>query len=116
MTLRTLFQIAAWFFIASIIALSLVAPSLRPVTFLPHNLEHAAIFAAAGFAAALGFPNRPALAMATLVLFAGAVEVAQLYAPGRHASLVDFVVDASAACAGVLLAMLIARLCPTGSR
>jgi VanZ family protein len=109
MTLRTLFQIAAWLCIVAIGVLSLVAPPLRPVTVVPHALEHAGIFVAAGFAAALGYPSRTALTMVALVLFSGAVEMAQLFAPGRHATLGDFVVDAGAACLGVALASLATR-------
>ena len=48
MTARRLFRAAGWLCIMVIAVLSLVTPSLRPVTFMPHNLEHAAIFAAAG--------------------------------------------------------------------
>jgi len=35
------------------------------------------------------------------VLFAGAIELAQLFVPGRHAGLGDFIVDALAACIGL---------------
>jgi VanZ family protein len=112
MTARTVFQAAAWLCIVAIGVLSLVAPSLRPVTFLPQSLEHAAIFVAAGLAAALGYPNRSPLLLAAFVVFAAAIELAQLFAPGRHARVADFAVDASAACTGVLLAMLIARWRP----
>jgi hypothetical protein len=109
MTVR-LFQVCAWLVLGVIVALSLVAPSMRPVTILPHGLEHAAIFVIAGFAAALGYPNRPAVTMAGLVAFSGAVELAQLFAPGRHARLIDFVVDAAAACIGAAVAYLAMRL------
>jgi VanZ family protein len=110
MTIRTLFQIAAWLSLMAIVALSLATPSLRPVTFLPPALEHAAIFGLAGIAAGLGYPSRTALTTAALVVFAGAVEVAQHFVPGRHARLRDFVVDAGAAIIGVVLAGLVARL------
>jgi VanZ family protein len=110
MRLRRLFQIGGWTCVAAIIVLSLVAPSLRPVTVLPHNLEHAAIFALTGTALGIGYPNRAARSMAALVVFAGAVELAQLFAPGRHARMIDFVVDAASACAGVALAAGIAKL------
>jgi len=36
-----------------------------------------------------------------LALFAGAIEVAELLVPGRHARLSDFVVNALAACIGL---------------
>ena len=45
-----LFQVSAWLCLGVIGALSLVAPSLRPVTFLPHDFEHVAIFSFAGLA------------------------------------------------------------------
>lgn len=82
MTAQKTFQIAAWFCFAAIVVLSLVSPTLRPVTFLPHNFEHAAIFALAGLAVGLGYPNRSAWHMATLAIFAAAIELAQFYAPG----------------------------------
>jgi hypothetical protein len=109
MTVR-LFRLCAWIVLGVIVALSLVAPSMRPVTVMPHGLEHAAIFAIAGFAAALGYPGRLALTMAALVAFSAAVELAQLFAPGRHARLIDFVVDAGAACIGAAVAYLLMRL------
>jgi len=110
MTTRTLFQAAGWLLVAAIVLLSLVAPSLRPVTFLPHDLEHAAVFALAGFALGLGYPGRTAQHMTMMVIFAGAIELAQFYAPGRHPRLIDFAVDALGACAGVAVAALAGRL------
>jgi VanZ family protein len=110
MTVRRLFQAAGWLLVVAIVVLSLVAPSLRPVTFLPHNLEHAAVFALAGLALGLGYPGRTPQHMAMMVIFAGAIELAQFYVPGRHPRLIDFVVDALGACVGVAAAAVIARL------
>jgi predicted membrane channel-forming protein YqfA (hemolysin III family) len=87
MTLTRMFQISAWACIVAIVLLSVVSPQLRPETSLPHNFEHAAIF-----------------------VITGLVEVAQLYVPGRHARWIDFVVDAGAACAGVIISLLVAKL------
>jgi len=42
----------------------------------------------------------PLRALATLVIFAGAIGLAQIPVPARHAWLSDFVIDALAACAG----------------
>ena len=110
MTTRRFFQYAGWACVIAIAALSLVAPSLRPDTILPHDLEHAAIFAITGFTFGLGYPNRTQFHMSALTVFAGAIELAQLYAPGRHARVTDFVVDALAACAGVACAAILLRL------
>jgi len=113
MTARRLFQVLGWLCVLAIVALSLVAPRWRPVTFVPHNLEHIAIFAVTGFALGLGYPGRLPHRMAMLVVFAAAVELAQVFVPGRHARLIDFVVDALGACAGLALAAGIARLWPS---
>jgi hypothetical protein len=108
-TIRTFVQLFAWLCVAAIVILSLVGPSLRPVV-MPHNLEHAAIFALTGLAIGLGYPNHGLRNMLLLAVFAGAIELAQLFAPGRHARWIDFFVDALAACAGVALAVLLTRL------
>jgi VanZ family protein len=105
-----LFQLAGWACVIAIATLSLVAPSLRPVTALPHDLEHAAIFAITGFMLGLGYPNRTQFQMSALIVFAAVIELAQLYAPGRHARVIDFAVDALAACAGVAFAAILTRL------
>ena len=110
MSPHRLVQLLAWLCLVAIVALSLVKPSLRPVTILPHNLEHAAIFALTGCAVGLGYPGHALRNMLCLTLFAGAIELAQLYVPGRHARWIDFFVDAAAACAGVVLAWLAWRV------
>ena len=107
---RRLFQAIGWLCVLAIIVLSLVAPAWRPVTFLPHDLEHLAIFIMTGFALGLGYPGRTAQHMAMLVIFAAAIELAQFYVPGRHPRLIDFLVDALGACAGAALAALATRL------
>lgn len=109
MTARRLFQAIGWLGVVAIVVLSLVAPSLRPVTFLPHDLEHAAVFIITGLALGLGYPGRIVQHMMMLVIFAAAIELAQFYAPGRHPRLIDFVVDAASACTGVVLAALATR-------
>src|SRR6201999_4536890 len=77
MTPRRLFRGIAWACVAGIVILSLVSPALRPVTRLSHNLEHLAIFAITGLALGLGYPGRLVRNMTLLVIFAGAIELAQ---------------------------------------
>jgi VanZ family protein len=89
--------------IGAIVILSLVPPSLRPVTEAPHDLEHFAIFALCGYAFGLGYRSHHLVRAVALVTFAGAIEVLQFTAPGRHARMLDFVIDAIASCAGVLI-------------
>jgi len=101
-------RISAWFLAAAIVVFSMVPPDLRPVTDAPHALEHFVIFAATGLAFGIGYGPRYPIAIA-LVIFAGAIEIAQLFVPGRHARLSDFLVDAFAACLGFFASHVVAR-------
>jgi len=100
-------RIAAWLLAAAIVVLSLVPPELRPILDAPHALEHFAIFSATGFAFGLGYGRQYSVAI-VLVFFAGVIEVAQLFVPGRHARLSDFIVDALAACIGSAVSYVLA--------
>lgn len=102
----TIARISAWGLAAAIVVLSLVPPQLRPETDLPHTLEHFSIFVATGAAFGLAYPVRRMLLATWLVTFAGAVELAQLFVPGRHARLSDFLVDAVAICVGSMAGSL----------
>src|SRR6516164_2399961 len=97
-------RIAAWVLTAAIIILSLVPPGLRPETSAPHSLEHFTIYAATGFAFGLGYKQRHDLLAILLVVSTGCIEIAQLFVPGRHARLIDFIIDAIAACMGLAIA------------
>jgi VanZ family protein len=99
-------KIASWTLAAAIIILSVVPPSLRPETGVPHQIEHFMMYAVTGFAFGAAYELRYATLAIFLVLFAGLVEIAQLFVPGRHARLSDFIVDALAMCVGALAVML----------
>jgi len=103
------FRITSWLLALAIVILSLVPASLRPETDLPHALEHFAIFVATGIAFGIGYGRRSRLVALWLVIFAGAVELAQFAIPGRHARLGDFIVDALAACIGLAMASFVAQ-------
>src|SRR5665213_1439580 len=97
-------QITAWLLAAVITVLSVVPPWLRPETGAPHDLEHFSIFFLTGVAFGFGYWRRPSVVTIALVLFAGMIEVVQIFVPGRHARLSDFIVDASALCLSAVLA------------
>lgn len=94
---------------AVIVVLSVVPATLRPETSLPHGLEHFAIFWATGVAFAAGYSLTP-LVVTLLIIFSGAVEFLQLFIPGRHARLSDFIVDALASVIGLTTVLLAARM------
>jgi VanZ family protein len=96
-------RIAAWSLAAAIVIMSLVPRALRPETSAPHGLEHFMIFAAAGFAFGLGYERRHDLLAILLVIFSSSVEIVQLFVPGRHARLSDFIIDSIAAFIGLVM-------------
>jgi hypothetical protein len=100
-------RIGAWSSVAVIVILSLVPPTLRPETGAPHSLEHFTIFAASGFSFGLGYKRRHDLIAILLIMFSGSIEIAQLFVQGRHARLSDFIIDAVAACIGLVTASLL---------
>ncbi len=103
-------RIAAWSLTTAIIVLSVVPPGLRPETGTPHDLEHFVIYLATGLAFGLGYDLKRGLLAILLVIFSGSVEITQLFIPGRHARLSDFIVDALAMCCGVLTVSLVSRI------
>lgn len=100
-------QIAGWTLAIAIVVLSIVPPTLRPETDVPHVLEHFSIFFATGLAFGLGYARRHDMLALRLVVFDAAVEIAQLFVPGRHARLSDFIVDAIATSLGVMSVSLL---------
>lgn len=98
----------SWLLLGLIIVLSSVPPGLRPVSGAPSLSEHAAIFLLTGIAFAVGYRVSTGLFLCLAVAFSAAIEVLQLFVPGRHARLSDFLVDALAACMGLGLGLLAA--------
>jgi VanZ family protein len=103
-------RIAAWISATAIVILSLVPPTLRPGTSIPHGLEHFIIYAGTGFTFGLGYKRRYDLVAICLVIFSGTIEFAQLFIPGRHARLSDLIIDAVVACMGLATSSLV-RVC-----
>jgi VanZ family protein len=99
----------AWLFLSAIVVLTVVPAGSRPATFVPHNIEHAAIFLAAGILFGTAYLGREWLLSIGAIVFCAAIELAQLYVPGRHARLGDFVIDAAAAVLGVFLGRILFR-------
>lgn len=102
-------RVAAWLLAIIITVLSVVPPSMRPETDVPHNLEHFVPFLVTGVAFGFGYDRRAFLVAAAMVVFTAAIEILQIFVPGRHARLSDFVVDAAAVTAGVALGAVAGR-------
>ena len=94
----------AWILAAAVAFATLGPPAYRPHSELSQDGEHALAFVLVGLAFGLAYGrNRWATAAISVVLI-GVLELMQFLAPGRHARLEDFAVDALTACAGLVLA------------
>jgi hypothetical protein len=95
-------RVAAWILALAIVMLSVVPGDLRPETELPHYLEHFLIFFITGIAFGLGYGRNLGLLASFLFLFAGLVEIAQLFQASRHARISDFLIDTVALWVGLI--------------
>ena len=97
-------RIIAWLLTAAVTFATLGPPSYRPHSYLGQDGEHALAFVLVGLAFGLAYPRRRLLTAGLAVILIGVLELLQLWMPGRHARLEDFIVDALAACAGIAVA------------
>jgi VanZ family protein len=107
--MRQLFRITAWLLLLAFAILSIVPPSHRPGTDVPHTFEHLAICLVTGLAFGFVDANRYVSRIVLLIAFMAFIELAQLLVPGRHARLSDFLLDALGVSIGVGLGHLVAR-------
>ena len=98
--MSNLLRLFAWALAAAVAFATLGPPSLRPHSELGQNGEHALAFILLGLAFGLAYKRNRWLTALIAVAMIGLVEILQFLAPGRHARLSDFVVDAVAACLG----------------
>ena len=99
-------RIAGWLLLAALVFVSVSPAFLRPVTPLGHTREHFLVHLLLGLAFGIGYAKRWWLLALSLIVLTGTIELAQLFVPGRHARLRDFVIDAGAACLGIGLAWI----------
>jgi VanZ family protein len=97
-------RIFAWLLAAAVTFATLGPPRFRPHSNLGQDGEHAFAFVLIGLAFGLAYTRHRLLTTAIAVVMIGVLEILQFWAPGRHARLEDFIVDALAACAGMVIA------------
>jgi len=102
--MTTILRLFAWLLAAAVTFATLGPPRFRPHSDLGQNGEHTFAFVLVGLAFALAYSRNRTLTAVISVLTIGLLEILQLWAPGRHARLEDFVVDALAACVGFAIA------------
>jgi len=99
-----LLRLFAWALAAAVAFATLGPPRLRPHSDLGQDGEHALAFVLLGLAFGLAYTGNRWLTAALAVALTGVLELLQLWMPGRHARLEDFIVDALAACVGLAVA------------
>jgi VanZ family protein len=104
MRMSILVRSFAWLLAAAVTFATLGPPSLRPHSDLGQDGEHALAFILVGLAFGLAYRQRRLAVAAIAVVLIGLLELMQFWAPGRHARLEDFVVDAATACIGFAIA------------
>jgi VanZ family protein len=105
--MTTILRIFAWLLAAAVTFATLGPPRFRPHSELSQNSEHALAFILVGLAFGLAYARHRLLTAAIAVVMIGAIEILQIWMPGRHARWGDFVVDALAACAGLAAAAVL---------
>ena len=101
--MTALLRLFAWLLAAAVTFATLGPASYRPHSNLGQDGEHAFAFVLVGLAFGLAYPQQRLRASIIAMAAIAAIEILQLWAPGRHARLEDFMVDAAAAWVGFLM-------------
>ena len=108
-------RIFAWLLAAAVTFATLGPAQSRPHAPFGHDGEHAFAFLLIGLAFGSAYPQTRTIVAAIAVAMTGVLELLQLWAPGRHARLEDFLVDALAACVGFIIVAVFERIFPRRS-
>src|SRR6201996_3558540 len=103
-------RLFAWLLAAAVTFATLGPPRYRPHMPVTHDGEHALAFILVGLAFAVAYPRQRLLAAGISVVLIGILELLQLFVPGLHARLEDFIVDALTTLAGFAMATIIGWL------
>jgi VanZ family protein len=101
--MTNILRLFAWLLAAAVTFATLGPARFRPHANITHVGEHTLAFILLGLAFALAYPKHRTRVAGISVILIGVLELLQLFAPGRHARLEDFIVDALAALAGFAL-------------
>jgi VanZ family protein len=112
------FRIAGWLAVAAIVVLSLLPGQDRPHSGAPGEVEHLVAYLLAAVVLGIGYPERKTQRKlaAFLVLLSAAMEICQLWIPGRQSELAGFLGSSCGAILGMMAAMVFPnRLRPRNS-
>jgi VanZ family protein len=99
--MNLILRLFAWGLAAAIAFATLGPAQQRPHSNMGQNGEHALAFVLLGLAFGLAHTRNRLHTAIFVIAFTGLIEILQFLAPGRHARLEDFMVDALAASVGL---------------
>jgi len=107
-----LFRATGWACVVAIAVLSLIPGFMRPDTGFPGQIDHTIAYCGTAGLLGLGYPAAKSRFGTTVMLIslAAALEVAQLWVPGRHSQFIDFATSAVGTCLGMLAAVVAHRV------
>ena len=105
--MTTILRLIAWSLAAAVTFATLGPPRHRPHADIGQIGEHALAFVLVGIAFGLAYRRNRFWTALAAVAMTGIIEVLQFWAPGRHARMSDFVVDATTVCAGIAVAAVL---------
>jgi VanZ family protein len=99
------FQVAGVLVLCLIVLLSIIPGNMQIRTGAPNALEHFAAYLLSGLilTRAFGSYRRAPMAITLLIMLAGALEIVQLWVPGRTVDFTDWEASSLGAMTGVLL-------------
>jgi VanZ family protein len=108
--IEKILKAASWLIILGLVIVTVVPADERPVSGLEHDWEHLFAFGLAGLTFGLAYAGQLGARCLGAIVFTLALELSQIPLASRHARLEDFVVDAVAACLGIVVANAFRRL------
>src|SRR6516165_12433415 len=102
--LQKMLKPAGLVMILGLVIVTIVPASERPVTGLQHDIEQFLACALAGLTFGLACAQSTRVNLLGAFVFTLALELSQIPLATRHARLRDFMVDAAAACLGIVIA------------
>jgi VanZ family protein len=108
--LANFLKVISWLLIGSLVIITFMPASGRPVTGLQHHLEHFAAFALTGLIFGFAYAWQLRTLLLSAFVFTLLLELGQVPLPTRHARLEDFIVDAAGACLAILVVQFARRL------
>jgi VanZ family protein len=97
-------KVVSWLIALGLAIVTIVPAGERPVTGLAHDFEHSLAFGLAGLTFGIAYARHLRALLFGAVVYAIVLELSQIPLASRHARLEDFIVDAVAACVGIMVA------------